>query len=109
LARTYGWEKQYDTATLYIQQVIHRAPAYADAYVALADVEYWQGASAKSLQASNDGLQVSGSNPDLMLRKARSLSALGKDHEAKLIVDVVIKNGSRDEMALELERRLKNK
>lgn len=108
MARTYGWEKQYDSAEKYIKQVIHRAPAYADAYVALADVEYWRGASAKSLQASDSGLLVSGANPDLMIRKARSLSAMGKNHEAKLLVDVVIKNGSRDEIALDLEKRLKN-
>lgn len=108
MARTFGWQKQYDSAERFIRQVIHRAPAYADAYVALADVEYWRGVSAKSLQASDSGLLVSGANPDLMIRKARSLSAMGKNHEAKLLVDAVIKNGSRDEIALDLEKRLKN-
>jgi YaiO family outer membrane protein len=82
IGRTYAWDGKYDSARIELNQVIHNDPTYADAYNALIDVELWSNQFAQALTYTQTALQYYPSNEDFLLKKARGLKNLGRDHEA---------------------------
>jgi phosphoglycerol transferase MdoB-like AlkP superfamily enzyme len=108
LARTFAWNSEYDTAKFFLKQVLSRAPGYDEAYNASIDIEYWQGHREEALALTEKGLRFNPGNADLLARKARSLWLLGKNKEAKTIVDEVLKTSPQHELALELHQKIRS-
>ena len=106
LARTYGWSQKYDSAKLYISQTLQRAPTYADAFAAWADIEYWQEHHAECLEIVEKGLSHHPLNEELMSRKARVLLLLNRKEEARRILDDILRLHPDQEMALELVQKI---
>ena len=109
LARTYGWAKEYDSAILYLNQTLERTPAYADAFCAWADVEYWRGNQQESLAIVTRGLAVNDLNEELLSRKARALMLLNKKEDARQILNDILNQTAKHELANELLRQLNEK
>ncbi|HTH57203.1 MAG TPA: sulfatase-like hydrolase/transferase [Cyclobacteriaceae bacterium] len=107
LARTYAWQGKYDTARLYLDQTIRRSPGYADCYVALADIEYWQNQMKNSLTTVQEGLKSNPTDADLLARKARALTALNQNREAREVLTELIKRGVDNDIITQLKRQLK--
>jgi phosphoglycerol transferase MdoB-like AlkP superfamily enzyme len=108
LGRTYGWSHQYDSAVLYLEQAVQRAPGYADAYSAWCDVEYWRGDNKRSLEIVQRGLAADELNDDLLARKARELMMLDQKEDARKIIDDILKETPEQELAVALMRQLNN-
>lgn len=83
-----------------------RAPAYGDAYNALADMEYWKGNHTQSLALAEKGLSSNPDDPELMGRRARGLWMTGKKNEAKKVTEAVLQKWPRNEVALDLIKKL---
>jgi tetratricopeptide (TPR) repeat protein len=106
LARTFGWDQQYDSAIFYIKQTIDRAPLYTDAFCAWADVAYWRGDHNEALSIIEKGLMVSEHDNELLARKARALMKLGKSNEANRLINDILAVAPFAETAIEVRRQL---
>lgn len=106
LGRTYGWNHEYDSAITYFKQTVKRAPAYADAYSAWCDVEFWRGDNERSLEVVQKGIETDSLNKDLLARKARALMLLNHEGEARRIVSDILKAAPGQDLALKLEHQL---
>lgn len=82
MGRLYGWDKQYDSARIYIQAALRIHETYLDAHLAATDLEYWDEQYEKSVQFANRGLQIYPNQKDLLTKRAKALMALKRYDEA---------------------------
>lgn len=85
LGRIYAWNKQPDSARSVLHKAIRLNASYMESYLALADMETWEGNYDTALQVVLRGLIPDSSNKDLLLRKARILY-YKKDYKQALAV-----------------------
>ncbi|GHN01751.1 hypothetical protein WSM22_32400 [Cytophagales bacterium WSM2-2] len=107
LARTFAWDGKYDSAKLFLEQTIQRAPTYADAYAALSDVYFWKDQLALSLTTVDNGLKFNSADAELLSRKARALTTLGQNREARKIIEDLSKRPFENEITSQLKRKFK--
>ena len=77
IARTYSWEKQYDSSRVELKRVLDAQPQNADALDALIDVELWSGNPREALKYCLEALSHYPDNENFMLKQARSMDMLG--------------------------------
>lgn len=90
LGRVYTWSDKVDSARTEFQYILQREPAYEDAYVAIADLEYWNDRPAEALQYVNKGLEYHPKSEDLLLRKARVLANMKQLHSAAEVANQLL-------------------
>jgi YaiO family outer membrane protein len=104
LARTHAWDGQLSEARSVLRDVLQENPTYKDAIDALVDVELWDKDFSRALETANQGLASFPRDEDLLLKKAKALSGLGRDQEAAgVLVRVVEMNPSQAEAVTLME------
>ena len=91
LGRLYTWSKQPDSARQAFSLVLDKQPDNADASLAFASLEFWEGNSQKALEQVNSGLKHHSDAHDLLLLKAKILNDLKRWPEANMEIEKVIK------------------
>lgn len=107
LGRIHTWSKEYDSARYYFRSVLDKKPAYADASIALADLEYWNDANTTSLAVTDSGLKYNNRSEELLVRKARVLNAMRRYAEAQTAVDAALKLNHNNTEARSLANRIR--
>ncbi|MHA8064965.1 YaiO family outer membrane beta-barrel protein [Aquirufa aurantiipilula] len=92
LGRLYSWENQADSARREFEWVIQQNPDFEDAYVAYAQVEFWNHEVEKALALSNRGLTKFPQSIELGILKSKFLSSQKKWSEADQVISLVLKN-----------------
>jgi len=87
LGRTYSWEQRFDDARKVLDDLVHRAPAYADGIAARIELDVYEGHADAALSAANQALAAFPRNPSLLYDKARALELLGRRDEAMRTLD----------------------
>jgi hypothetical protein len=106
IARTFGWEGQYDSARNYLQQTKLRVPNSGELYAAWADIEYWSGNPEVSLELACEGLKHDSINNELLGRKARILLIKGNRGDAETITQKILKSDPSNEIANGILKKL---
>lgn len=106
LGRTYAWAGVYDSAYLYLDQVLARAGNYEDAYIAYADAAYWADDPDRSLHFSMKGLEAYPQSQELKSRAARAYLEKRDTQNARILVNEVLASDSDHELALQIKKRL---
>lgn len=101
LARIYYWNKQVDSARYELKLIIDKR-AFKDAFVAISDMERWQGNDTASLKYANTGLDSFPNSEDLLIRKARALDNLDSSREAYHLLDSLLKVDKNNDEARQL-------
>jgi hypothetical protein len=65
------WEGRYDDARPVLQDVLTQAPKYADARVALINVEYWSGRSSQARELADEILVTDPGNAQARVVRER--------------------------------------
>jgi YaiO family outer membrane protein len=111
LARIYYWNKQVDSARYELKLIIDKR-AFEDAFVAISDMERWQGNDTASLKYANTRLDSFPTSEDLLIRKARALDNLDSSKEAYHLLDSLLKvdknNDEARQLAESIHRTLAN-
>jgi YaiO family outer membrane protein len=89
LGRTYAWDEKYDSARIELQQVLAEDPSSQEAFNALTDVFLWSGQYSDALATAELALKTYPSNEDFLIKKARALKNLGRDHEALNVLNTL--------------------
>lgn len=108
LGRLYTWTKKQDSAAVYFNVAIKQSPGYIDAYVAYADMEYWQDHYAEAINICDIGLAQDPRAVELLLRKAKNLFALKDYKAANLFTDSVLSIDNKNADARALAVRIKD-
>ncbi len=82
LGRVYTWNQNLDSARLQFNQVLAKYPENPEAHAAISDLEYWNGNYIRSLDHINQGLLYQPNSTDLLVKKARALTALKDTKQA---------------------------
>ncbi len=109
LGRIYTWDKEYDSARFHFTKVLDANPANEDASLAYADLEYWNEHYENSLAICNRALLLYPHSEELLVKKAKNLSALKRYYEAKNITSSVLKINKKNASAKSLAISLKDK
>ncbi|MEO8862538.1 MAG: YaiO family outer membrane beta-barrel protein [Ginsengibacter sp.] len=109
LGRIYTWDKEYDSARFHFTKVLDANPANEDASLAYADLEYWNEHYENSLAICDRALLLYPQSEELLVRKAKNLSALKRYGEAKTIDASVLKINKNNAVAKALDISLKDK
>ncbi len=96
LGRVYYWNDQRDSSLMMLKMAIESKPAYEEAAIAIADIEYFNNHYSNALQYAEGGLTYNPASKELMLRKAKYLSALTRYKEAWLITDSLLKTDPKN-------------
>ncbi|MBP7497033.1 MAG: YaiO family outer membrane beta-barrel protein [Bacteroidales bacterium] len=91
LARTYSWDGIYDSARVELKDLIQRK-FYADAILALIDVEIWDDKPDSALFYCDLGLLYEPNNEEILIKKAKILIKKEQENEAKTILRQVLDN-----------------
>ncbi len=100
--RIYAWEKQYDSARIYLINVTDALPDYHDALSALIDIELWAG---NYLQAAGNAANALNYHPGdevFMLKKAEAYLLHGSREEAVEILEYLLEINPDNQEAPEL-------
>jgi YaiO family outer membrane protein len=108
LGRVYSWNKQYDSARYHFTKVLEANPANEDASMAYSDLEYWNEHYEASLNICNDALPHFPQSEELLLKKARALTALKRYKEAIVINNLVFKINKYNAGAIALANTIKD-
>jgi YaiO family outer membrane protein len=109
LGRIYTWDKEYDSARFHFTKVLDANPANEDASLAYADLEFWNEHYENSLAICDRALLLYPQSDELLVKKAKNLSALKRYEEAKTITASVLKINKNNAVAMALAISLKDK
>ena len=107
LGRIYTWTNNYDSARFFFNNAISLKPDYEDAINAYSDMEYWNDHYALALSLVESGLRYHPSSEDLLLRKAKILTALKQYKEAESTLNNLLKINYKNASAIELHDRIR--
>jgi lipoteichoic acid synthase len=108
LARVYAWQGQYDSALQPLHLVMQRTENFEDAYVAFADIYFWDQKPDKSSEWVERGLKIFPQSLPLLIRNARNLFVENQKEEARIIMDSILNQDPDNEIALQLKSWFEN-
>lgn len=108
VGRIYAWEKQPDSSRIYFLRAVREKPFYEDAYMAYADMEYWNDNNDAALNIVNTGLSYHPRSTDLLLRKAKTLNAKKAYREAMIVTDTLLNMDKTNPEVRALADRIKD-
>ncbi|NUN68385.1 MAG: sulfatase-like hydrolase/transferase [Bacteroidetes bacterium] len=82
MAGTYAWERRFEDARREYDEIVRRAPGYADAYFGLSRVEFWNGNNEQALRYIDRTIALMPRDPFAQVMKARIHFAMDRDSEA---------------------------
>jgi len=107
LGRIYTWTHHYDSARICIEQVWTSNPRNEDAAIAYSDLEYWNDHYDDALKICNAGLLAHPASEELLLRKAKILTAMKRFAPADSAVRQVLHINKDNTAARSLDNRIK--
>lgn len=110
LGRVYYWNNLTDSAIVTLTQSINANP-YADAFIALSDIQRFTSKPSEALTTIQKGLSFFPANEDLQIRKVKALIDLKADSLAFSFADSVVQINGNNELRQLLEnmKRVKSK
>ncbi|MEP7109075.1 MAG: YaiO family outer membrane beta-barrel protein [Ferruginibacter sp.] len=108
LGRVYYWSGYSDSSMSILKAALESKPAYEDASVAVADVEYFSEHYSSALYYVERGLVHNPSSKELMMRKAKCLTALFRYKEAWSITDSLLQTDPKNNALRLLAARIKD-
>jgi YaiO family outer membrane protein len=107
LGRIYTWTDNYDSAKICFTHVLANKPDYEDASIAYTDLAYWNDRYDTALNVCVRGLQYHPSSEELLLRKAKILSAMKRYPAADSVVQQILLINKNNTQARLLHGRIK--
>ena len=107
LGRIYTWTNNYDSAQYFFESAARLKPDYEDATSAYTDLEYFNDHYVRALGIVESGLRFHPQSEDLLLRKAKVLTAMKQYKDANDVVNQLIKINRKSAAALELHDKLR--
>ena len=108
MARTYGWQGQFDSAYVHLDQVMERTENFEDAYVAYSDLCFWDQKTDQSIIWVNKGQKIFPNSVPLLVRNARNLFITNQKEEARNVLEEVLKLDPNNELALQIKSWFEN-
>ncbi|MCU0422645.1 MAG: YaiO family outer membrane beta-barrel protein [Bacteroidia bacterium] len=105
IGRTYSWYGMRDSARYMFNDVLRKDSLNAEAWAALADVEYWDDKPETALFAANKGLEIDPKDQPLLVKKINALADLKRFEEA----EVALRELKKLDTSLVLYKPLANK
>ncbi|RYG10420.1 MAG: YaiO family outer membrane beta-barrel protein, partial [Chitinophagaceae bacterium] len=96
LGRVYTWNDNLDSARYQFNQVIAKEPKNIEAYSAIFDVEYWNDNYTRALDHANQGLLYEPNSSELLIKKAKALTALKDNRQALALLKAYSKENPSD-------------
>ncbi len=113
IARTYSWDKKYDSAIIIANEVLVKKVGYRDAIDVLIDTYNWEGSADSSLVYCNLGLSYRPNDESFLYKKAALLKKDNNDKLAKYTLIQLLEINPSHEKGNELystyKRRIINK
>lgn len=97
LGRVYTWNGNLDSARLQFNQVIAKGKQIEEAYSAIFDVEYWNKNFSRALDHANQGLLYTPNSAELLVKKAKALSALNEQRQALALLKNYLKDNPQQD------------
>lgn len=107
LGRLYYWNDQADSARYILETAQQKNPDHEEASIALTDIEYFSDNYSTAL-ANCENFLVHHSSKELMIRKAKCLSALQRYKEAYRLTDSLLQTDPRNYQLRSLVMKIKD-
>jgi YaiO family outer membrane protein len=101
-----SWESRYDEARSALNLVLATHPDYADAILALINVEMWDGHPERAEELARDGNRRQPTNLDFLFARAKALRDLGRIEDAKQVLTSVLEIERGNKRAIEMRSEL---
>jgi YaiO family outer membrane protein len=101
-----SWEGRYDDARRELDSVLAQTPSYNDARVALANIAWWNGEYTVLKRIADDGRLQRPDDVEWMLQDARALDGLGRQRDARGVVQQLLSRAPGHPQARSLKNRL---
>ncbi len=108
LGRLYFWNDQTDSSRLTLDQAVKGNPQHEDAAVAAASVAFFTDQYNDCLSYCAGGLQHHPRSRDLLMQKAKCLTAMRRYKDAVIITDTLLSLNKRDAEARDLAFKIKD-
>lgn len=108
VGRTFAWDEAYAEARAQFLAVTTADPKTLDNYIAWADAERWADEPLKELEVVEKGLVQFSDNADLLYRKAKLLSNMGRVADAKSFAQKALRKQPSHEAAYVLLQQLRS-
>ncbi len=109
LSRLYSWDKQFDSARIFLTDVINHQPANEAALQAIINVELWSNHLDKALVYCNTGLAFYPNSEELLIKKAKLYNKQSKYKDATKMVEQVLSFNPNNQEAIQFREYLKKK
>jgi YaiO family outer membrane protein len=106
LGRLHAWDGEYDEAREVLAAALALEPTDLEARRASIDVELWSEDPERALALADLGLAIHPAEPTLGARRARALSALGRDAEAAAAARYAMEHDPENRDTRRLYRRM---
>ncbi len=107
-ARLLAWNKQPDSARVYYNKALRQKPAMEEAYIALADFEYWNHNDSLVIPILDSGLHYNPQSASLLLRKAKAYDRARAYRNAIMLTDSVLALDRNNTEARALSQKLRD-
>lgn len=108
LGRVYTWSDFQDSARTQFQTVLQKDPNNQDALNASFDLEYWNNNPNRALEIANQALVIYPNSEELVIKKAKALTALKRPSEAINLMQDFAKTNPENKASLDLLESIKN-
>jgi YaiO family outer membrane protein len=107
LGTVLSWEGRYDEARRELETILAVSPTHGDALPALINVELWSDHPGRAEELASRALRNRPNDTAMLLVRARALSALERQTEARETLDRLLVLDPRNEPALQLRHGVK--
>ena len=104
LGTVLSWEGRYDEARRELEAVLAESPAHGDALPAMINVELWSNHFGRAEVLTSRALRNRPNDTAMLLARARALSALTRQTDARDTLDRLLVIDPRNQEALEMRR-----
>ena len=108
LGRLYFWSDHVDSSRIVLSDALRNNPVHEDAALAAASIAYFTDLYSESLDYCDKGLQHHPRSNDLLLQKAKTLTAMRNYRAASLITDSLLERDPSYTDARSLHERIKD-
>ncbi len=106
LGTVLSWEGRYDEARKELDAILTESPTHGDALPASINVELWSGHPDRAEELARRGLRQRPTDANYLLTRARALSTLKRQTEARDTLDRLLVIDPRNEEARQMRRSL---
>jgi YaiO family outer membrane protein len=109
LGRLYSWDKQFDSARIFLKDAVSREPNNEEALLAMANNELWAGNTTQAMVYCNTALRSNPNSEKLLIKKAKIYNKQRNFKESYKTVKQVLQINPDNQEAIEFEKYLRTK